>query len=95
MDLREYMMNKNNWTDRTIDNTWWEVHESSIKSLSTRKERFIQKFIDKKLPTNYRQNLYYIYPSKYRNCNSEIKTQEHILKCKGCTTRTELIKDQY
>jgi hypothetical protein len=91
MDLREYMLNKNNWTDSTIDNIWWEVHKSSIRSLSTTTKRLIQKFIRNKLPTNYRQNIYYSYkPSKCRKCNSETETQEHIFKC----TRTEL-KNKY
>jgi Zn finger protein HypA/HybF involved in hydrogenase expression len=85
------MLKKNKWSDSVIDNIWWEVHESAINSLPVFRKKFIQKFIHNELATNARQHLYYNYKySTCRKCTTELETQEHIIKCTGCTVRISL-----
>jgi hypothetical protein len=58
VDLRNYIRTTNGWTGNQTENIWWAVHESSLQELSKKKRQFIQKFIHKKLPCNYRQQKY-------------------------------------
>jgi hypothetical protein len=89
MDLREYLIKSNKWKNNIIDKIWWEGYENSINSINPSKKRFIQKFVHKKLPTNYRQNKYYDYKTSLcSQCNEEIETQEHMIRCTGCRLRT-------
>jgi ribonuclease HI len=91
MQLREYMVEVNNWSDKDPDNIWWEVHEASIRGLSTAKRQFIQKFIHKKLACNYRQQKYYDYkPGLCMCCQTEVETQDHIFRCTSCPQRNKL-----
>jgi hypothetical protein len=55
MDMRDYLTHANQWKQSTVDIIWWEVHESALLSLSTKKRQFVQKMIHGKLASNYRQ----------------------------------------
>jgi hypothetical protein len=91
VDLREYLCEANNWHGNQTEHIWWSIHEYCIKELSKKKRRFIQKFIHKKLPCNYRQQKYYNYKSSIcKSCKADIETQDHIFRCTSCPKRTKL-----
>jgi hypothetical protein len=93
MDMREYLIKSNSWKINTVDQIWWEVHESALYALTPKKRRFIQKMIHNKLPCNYRENKMYNYKSSLcTTCMSTIETQDHIFQCKGCPAREKLRK---
>jgi hypothetical protein len=95
VDLQEYLRESNGWSGLQTEHIWWAVHEASLEALSKKKRRFIQKFIHKKLPCNYRQQKYYNYKSSVcMNCKEDIETQDHIFRCKLCPKRNKL-KAQY
>jgi hypothetical protein len=93
IELREYMVKANKWSQPTLDKIWWEGFENAINTVTTDRKRFIQKFIHNKLPTNYRQHKYYEYKSSIcRQCLNETETQDHILRCTACTNRMHIRK---
>jgi hypothetical protein len=60
------------------------------------KKRFMQKFIHKKLPCNYRQQKYYNYKSSIcMSCKEDVETQDHIFRCKSCPKRNKLRSDYF
>jgi hypothetical protein len=91
VDLRKYLREANNWQGSQTENIWWSIHKSCINDLSKKKRRFIQKFIHKNLPCNYRQQKFYTYKSSIcMSCKEDIKTQDHIFRCISCSKRTKL-----
>jgi hypothetical protein len=68
-----------------------EVHDTCLKDLSKKKRRFVQKFIQIKLPCNYRPQKYYNYKSSVcMSCKEDIETQDHIFRCSACPNRKQL-----
>jgi hypothetical protein len=95
MDLREYLELVNDWHSNEADMIWWDVHATSLYSMGYDRRRVIQKFIHKKLPCNYRQNMYYSYKSaSCKSCNHQVETQLHVLTCQGCSARS-IIKQKF
>jgi hypothetical protein len=96
VELREYLRESNKWTKNQTEIIWWDIHEASLQELSKAKRRFMQKFIHKKLPCNYRQQKYYNYKSAIcMSCKEDIETQDHIFRCQSCPKRNKLRSDYF
>jgi hypothetical protein len=95
MDLREYMVKPYEWENNVPEKIWWDVHWKSINYIKINKRRIIQRFIHKKLPCNYRQNMCNDYkPSFCGACKTPIETQDHILQCPQYLAR-KLLRHKY
>jgi hypothetical protein len=99
-NLRDYMIGRERWKERTPDKIWWEPHKRAIKKLNDTDKTRIQKFIHRGLPTNKKINdRDKEHPAMCPSC-SEIETNEHLQCCKNPkritirrTTRTNLNKN--
>jgi hypothetical protein len=87
----KYLKTANNWSQSTFNSIWWSVHGKAIHKLTMGQKTTIQKYLHNRLPSNYRENLYYPYLTKYcKCCENETETQEHILICTSCEKRNKL-----
>jgi hypothetical protein len=92
--LMEHLKKSNKWNNSTYNSIWWDIHGIGLKSLHVGERTTIQKYLQKRLPSNKRENTYYGYISPYCKKCGEIETQIHILQCQECATRISL-KDTY
>jgi ribonuclease HI len=82
--LRDYLKGKHLWSDRIIDNIWWQIYHISVSNLSSHEKVVIFKFINNRLPTKARDNKYYNYRSKNCDqCQSDNEDEDHIILCRS------------
>lgn len=94
IQIREYMIQKYKWSEKIVDNIWWEIHGKQMQTLSPQQQTIIHKYIHNKLPCNKNQNRYYQYCSdKCYVCEKEIECQIHVLRCKECSQRNKTRKN--
>jgi hypothetical protein len=94
LNYKEHMKKSNNWTNEIWNSVWWEPHGKALKQLKEGEKTTIQKYLQKRLPSNKREHKYYGYiPAECKKCN-EVETQVHILQCKGCLHRSNL-REEY
>lgn len=80
--LKKYMTVKWDWTDRTVDQIWWQVHGQALKRLSHADRQKIQKFNFYHLPTNRRLNKFQpTTEPTCHDCNNIEETDDHIIWC--------------
>jgi hypothetical protein len=72
----------------TIDSIWWQPYNRSINKLSLPDKRRIQKFINNKLPTLWRNEKYYGCKSYlFPCCCLYTETEDHIIQCRIPTSQ--------
>jgi hypothetical protein len=82
--LREYLKNKTLWSNRIIDNIWWQIYHLSVSKLSDYEKVIIVKFINNRLPTKTRDNKYYHYRTKNCDqCQSDFEDEDHVILCRS------------
>jgi hypothetical protein len=92
--MQEYLQNKYNWNGKIVDSIWWLVHGKALASLSTGKQKIIQKYIHQKFAYNKQENMFHQYISpKCFVCSDKIECEHHIIQCQSCTTRQILRKN--
>jgi hypothetical protein len=94
LPYREHINNINNWANDTFDLVWWEVHGKAIDKYGPYQQLMLQKYFQKRLPTNKRENKYYKYISSGCSVCQQLETQEHLLTCTACEAR-RTTRDQY
>jgi ribonuclease HI len=57
--LREYYAMKYGWSTKLIDSIWWPVYFQSLAKLPDPDKLRIQKFVNNRMPTLYREQKYY------------------------------------
>ena len=80
--LRSYLKKIYKWKDSTISSIWWKGYHKSMEKLDSTDKLRIKKFIHDRLPTKYRDNLYYKYkPAECSTCKCGVENEDHIMKC--------------
>jgi ribonuclease HI len=84
IQLREYLQIKHAWSNRTIDNIWWQIYNLSLLNLNSHEKTIIFKFIHNRLPTKARDNKYYNFRSKHCDqCQCDSEDDDHIILCRS------------
>jgi hypothetical protein len=82
--LRDHLKGKHLWSDRIIDNIWWQIYHLSVSNLSSHEKVIIFKFINNRLPTKARDNKYYNFRSKTCDkCQCTNEDEDHIILCRS------------
>jgi hypothetical protein len=91
--IREYLMEKYEWSRETFDGIWWEIHGKCMSSFTYDQQTTLNKIIHRRLPCNHRENIYYEYHDALcLTCNSATETQDHIVTCKASESRNTIKK---
>jgi hypothetical protein len=82
-DLRNYLQQKHNWNDTTVELVDWHIHGQALKSLNSNQRKTITQVIHGWLPLNghpgmHLQNNNLTCPE----CHIERETQYHFFNCK-------------
>jgi hypothetical protein len=85
MAYREYCVRKHGWTSKIIDSLWWPIYFQSLAKLPDPEKLRIQKFLNNRLPTLYRDQKYKNTPTGTgycRQCHLYNENEDHILRCR-------------
>jgi hypothetical protein len=89
--LQEYYARKHGWTSQIIDLLWWPIYFQSLAKLSDPDKLRIQKFVNNRLPTLYRDQKYHKKPTGTgycRQCHLHNESEDHILRCRTPSRQT-------
>ena len=90
INFRQYLQQRHDWCDRTIESVWWKVYYKSWDKFIIPDKDRILKFIHDKLPTNKREHRRYDFKSsKCEQCKpdtadddtGEVEDEDHIIRC--------------
>jgi hypothetical protein len=87
----KYIGESNKWEDQTVGTIWLPVSAKSLNLLTESQRTTMTKMIQKRIPCNKREKLYYPYLSDTcKLCADTIECTHHILRCPNCNEREEL-----
>jgi hypothetical protein len=94
-NMYQYLQEKYKWSDKTLNNIWWEAHGKALLLLTEGKLAIIQKFNHEHISCNYRESKFYSNRSPYcRVCPLRIEDTDHIVKCMG-DSANQKIRNRY
>jgi ribonuclease HI len=83
--LRAYYAEQYTWSSWDIDSIWWPVYYQSLAKLSDQDKLCINKFVNNRWPTKYREHKYYTRPtglSYCLQCKLYSENEDHIIRCR-------------
>jgi hypothetical protein len=92
IDIKQYLMERNNWHETTLDDIHWDAHEAS-HNFHRPQRCFLIKLCHRHLPlgqTLHRRDPKY--PPTCPGCRTDPETQEHFIQCEAVTRTSWRIK---
>jgi hypothetical protein len=78
--LRQYIQEKNHWTDRTMGAIDWSAHKNALTSVLSQRVHFT-KLVHEDLPTLQKLNKFHKGDRKCPGCLTAEETRDHIIRC--------------
>jgi hypothetical protein len=85
MALREHYVTKYGWTAKLIDALWWPIYFQPLAKLTDPDKLRIQKFVNNRWPTSYREPKYYNKTTSTgycKQCHLYNQNEDHMLRCR-------------
>jgi hypothetical protein len=82
-DLREYLMEKEQWNEGTFDNICWKIQKVALKRMSKARQMAIAKLVHNLAFTGARHTQWYGGTKECCLCNSQYEDWRHMMPCQS------------